>query len=149
VTTTTVDIDPRKVEHYTGYTADPSGVDSDDTESDDDGDRGFHCFAGNNTVGNACELRPSGIVHVDNVPVSEKETALLSLQKIMNESSTQPEGQPMSHDTEAGPSQPRTILMPNLSMSIGMRLSSLQDFLYSILMVSEATRITIVCRTYR
>src|SRR5215212_1520844 len=90
LTTTTVDVDPRRTEHYTGYTRDPterSGErdgNSGNDESDDDDDNAFDHFVANDTVGSARELRTSGMVYVDSVPVSEKEITLLSLQKLVD-----------------------------------------------------------------
>lgn len=96
VTTTTVNINPRIVEHYTGYTTDPTekNVDEDETDSgeEDDGDNGhdheWDYTAEDNTIGDARELRTSGFVNVDNVPISKKETTLLSLQNVVNMSGT-------------------------------------------------------------
>jgi len=81
VTITAVDLDPHRIEHYTGYTRDPlenngennGESDDDDAESDDDAAGGFDRFP-ENTVGSARELRTSGILHIDNVPPCEKWT---------------------------------------------------------------------------
>ena len=125
-TTTAVDLDPRSVEHYTGYTQDPSekfnGIEDDDGNDDDqndhDGDGEFGHFAYNNTVGSASELRPSGIVHVDNVPVSERDITLQSLQKLMyNTDKDQPPPSDSNNchidRTAAGSSDGPAIRMPH------------------------------------
>jgi len=82
VTTTVVDIDPRRVEHYTGYVQDPVDRDEDENDSGDDENDGKDCLE-DDVVNGTRELRSSGILNIDSVPVSERERALRSIQGIV------------------------------------------------------------------
>jgi len=107
VTTTFVDIDSRNVENYTGYSRDPL----DDNEDEDSGDSDDEESTGTNKIGSACELRTSGILHVDNIPVSERERTLLSIEQFVSGSTNKRE-----NDVEAESSlsqQVPTIRMPH------------------------------------
>jgi hypothetical protein len=81
-TITVVDIDPRGVEHYTGYVQDPAEKNNDDNETGDDSDDGEESIEDDVAKGMR-ELRSSGILHIDNVPVSEKERTLRSIHGIV------------------------------------------------------------------
>ncbi|RHZ44335.1 hypothetical protein Glove_739g7 [Diversispora epigaea] len=85
-TTTTLNIDSRDIEHFTGYTQ--NSVNNcnniEDNSSDSDEDDEFSKFTNNNTISGAYELRPSGIVYTNDIPISRKELTLLSFQKLMN-----------------------------------------------------------------
>jgi hypothetical protein len=114
-----MNLDPGEYEHYTGYTQDPVNDEEDENEDDEDNeDDDGNENDQNNTIGNARELRTSGVLHVDNLPVTEKEITLLSLKKIVDESNVQPEASPAEDDSEAGPSQARTIRIPHANRPI-------------------------------
>jgi len=112
VTTTVVDLDSRNVEHYTGYSQDPLDKQDNDYDSSEDDDDDQEII-NNNTIRGSVELRPSGIVHTDNVPVSEREMTLLSLQKLLDKSVMQTQAQMHDYNTDTIPSHPNIIRMPH------------------------------------
>ncbi|RHZ85950.1 hypothetical protein Glove_58g65 [Diversispora epigaea] len=82
-TTTTLNLDSQNIEHFTGYTQDSiDNFESNNNDSDEDNE--FSESTDNNTIGSACELRPSGIVHTNDTLISKKELTLLSFQRLMN-----------------------------------------------------------------
>ncbi|RHZ88922.1 hypothetical protein Glove_19g13 [Diversispora epigaea] len=82
-TTTTLNLDSQNIEHFTGYTQDSTdNFESNNNDSDEDNE--FSESTDNNTIGSACELRPSGIVHTNDTPISKKELTLLSFRRLMN-----------------------------------------------------------------
>ncbi|CAG8661916.1 17087_t:CDS:2 [Cetraspora pellucida] len=72
LTTTHVNLDPREFEHYTGYVQDLF----DHNESDSNNDE--------NSMSETSELRPSGILNTDNIPMTENKLNLLAIQKLAN-----------------------------------------------------------------
>lgn len=95
VTTTLVDVDSREVEHYTGYIRDPLDAENDEDMEENDEMAGSSL----NTIGEAYELRTSGILHVDSVPILEQNRTLVSLQNIIDGPKDQLEG--TTDDVEA------------------------------------------------
>ncbi|CAG8696211.1 1394_t:CDS:10 [Cetraspora pellucida] len=82
LTTTVVDIDSREAEHYTES-------DSEIDEESDCDDHNLNKFINNNSINNVSNLRTSGILHVDNIPITKKELILYSLQKLVERSNQQ------------------------------------------------------------
>lgn len=74
LTTTHVNINSQEYEHYTGYVQDPFDCNESDSDNDD------------NSTSRTAELRSSGILNTDNVPVTENELILLAIQKLLNKS---------------------------------------------------------------
>jgi hypothetical protein len=111
VTITAVDIDPLKVEHYTGYANDPLEKGADHPDDDDNSEEDD---SNDNAERSTQELRASGILHVDNVPITGKENTLLSLYNIINNSESQ-SVDATSNDANTAASEPRTIRMPHLN----------------------------------
>ncbi|RHZ45126.1 hypothetical protein Glove_689g8 [Diversispora epigaea] len=82
-TTPILNIDSQNIEHFTGYTQDLTDDIEDDNNDSNKNDE-FSEFTNSNTIGGACELRPSRIVHTNDIPISEKELTLFSFQRLMN-----------------------------------------------------------------
>ncbi|RHZ89016.1 hypothetical protein Glove_19g332 [Diversispora epigaea] len=82
-TTTTLNLDSQNIEHFTRYTQNSTdNFESNNNSSDKDNK--FSESTDNNTIGSSCELKPSGIVHTNDTPISKKELTLLFFRKLMN-----------------------------------------------------------------
>ncbi|CAG8568167.1 8612_t:CDS:2 [Cetraspora pellucida] len=89
VMTTVVDIDFCETEHYTGYTCNQqeSNSKSNDYEIEKWSNINKHNlkdFISNNSINNANELRPSGIIDVNDILITRKELTLLSFKKLVD-----------------------------------------------------------------
>ncbi|CAG8525416.1 1934_t:CDS:1 [Cetraspora pellucida] len=94
LTTIIIYVDSQQTDNYTGYTQDPFFINAEsDNESDEEISINNNCdlnkFITNNTINNANKLRPSEILHINDVLVTRKELTLLSLQKLIDKSNQQ------------------------------------------------------------
>ncbi|CAG8753931.1 25604_t:CDS:2, partial [Dentiscutata erythropus] len=69
-----------------------------ETDDEDDSEHNLNNFINNNTINNASELRPSGILHVDDVLVTKKVLTLFSLQKLVEKSNQHSSNQHSSNE---------------------------------------------------
>lgn len=122
LTTTVIDIDPCETEHYTGYIQEfsssnqKSDSESDNGKSSNNNSYNLNNFIKNNSIGSASELRPSRIIHVDDVPITKKELTLLSFQKLINSINHQSDNQCSNESEdkiENAPMQPQLIYVPH------------------------------------
>ncbi|CAG8685725.1 18449_t:CDS:2, partial [Dentiscutata erythropus] len=77
-------------------------LDSESEEEENSHDNNYDSinFINNNSIGSASELRPSGILHVDDVPISKKELTLLSFQKLVDSINHQSEWRKYAEDID-------------------------------------------------
>ncbi|RHZ85447.1 hypothetical protein Glove_65g123 [Diversispora epigaea] len=88
-TTVLININSKKVEHYTGYVTDPIDEDNINNNSSDIYDEELNNNEDTtklyNSIGGLTELRSSGITYVNNTLVSEQERTLKLLEKMTQE----------------------------------------------------------------
>ncbi|CAG8803707.1 10174_t:CDS:2, partial [Cetraspora pellucida] len=128
LTTTVINLDFQTIEHHTGYIQDPldqynkSTSDTDNDNSNPDKNTKLLYPNINNSIGSACELRPSGIVYVNNVPISGRELILLFFQKLINNTNQQKynafSSSSNKKNTKDNSLQPHIILMPHDNKSL-------------------------------
>ncbi|RHZ83484.1 hypothetical protein Glove_92g91 [Diversispora epigaea] len=85
-TTVMVNINSKKIEHYTGYTTDPINEYNMNDDLNDISDEKMS--SEKNIFGlydSITELRNSGVIYTDNIPISEQEHTLKVLEKIIQE----------------------------------------------------------------
>jgi len=83
-TTVIVNIDPKEMEHYTGYVTDPiDDNDVDELENEELNSDAKYEFMNSND-----ELRSSGMAYMDNISFSEKSCTLEILEKMISKSNT-------------------------------------------------------------
>ncbi|CAG8662930.1 22092_t:CDS:10, partial [Cetraspora pellucida] len=81
-------------EHYTGYAQEAYQQSDSETDDKDDSEHNL-----NNFINNASELRPSGILHINDVPVTKKVLTLLSFQKLVEKSNQHSSNQQSSNES--------------------------------------------------
>ncbi|CAG8601278.1 1976_t:CDS:2 [Diversispora eburnea] len=86
VTTVMVNVDPEKIEHYTGYTTDPINEYNMNNDLDGISDKEMSNEKNISRLYDPItELRNSGVTYTDNIPISEQERTLKLLEKIIQE----------------------------------------------------------------